>query len=320
MYRVVDCLISPLRLISRSVALLVAALLLLGAWGLTAFLQTAQIERDALSGLTVAANAVATALDAPLEHFADMTEGFRAADALAIDRVALTSRLLRVQSAVPRTAAVFVVSVAGQLQAATVPFTPGDVSVGDADWFRRAAADDAMPLALQPINSWLHLGPSAVLTRILRDAAGKPVALIGAVLRTEDLAKLVGRTWHGPGAGIVVAGLAGATILESQEVQAHAPSLDPHQSEWSARLMPALNRLLGAPAQLSALAPLRTVDAAVTASIDTDIALRNHWLGTRAIGTLGGYLGAVWITCLALAVSIRPNGEPFRSGSGRIRR
>jgi len=88
---VVDCLVAPLRLISRAVALLVAALLLLGAWGLTAFLQTAQIERDALNGLTVTASAVAAAIDAPLEHFADLTDGFRATDLQTADRVALTS-------------------------------------------------------------------------------------------------------------------------------------------------------------------------------------------------------------------------------------
>ena len=49
MKRVINFLVAPLRLISRSVALLVAALLLIGGWGLTAFLQTAQVARDALT-------------------------------------------------------------------------------------------------------------------------------------------------------------------------------------------------------------------------------------------------------------------------------
>jgi signal transduction histidine kinase/CheY-like chemotaxis protein len=318
--RVVDCLVAPLRLISRAVALLVAALLLLGAWGLTAFLQTAQIERDALSGLTVTASAVAAAIDAPLEHFADLTDGFRATDLQTADRVALTSRLLRVQSAVPRTAAVFLVSATGQLQAATVPFSPGDATVGDADWFRRASADDAMPLTLQRIDSWLRPGPSAVLTRVLRDTAGKPAGLIGAILRNEDLARLVGRTWHGPGVSILVTGLSALPILESQEAQSsRAAPIAADGAGWSERLMPALNNWLGAPSQLSALAPLRTVDATVTARIDTDLALRSHGPGMRAIGTLGGYLGAVWITCLVLAVSARPSGErpvPAPAGFG----
>ena len=69
------------------------------------------------------------------------------------------------------------------------------------------------------------------------------------------------------------------------------------------RLMSTANRLLGIPAQLSVSAPLRMVDATVVARMDTDVALRSHWLGTRAVGILGAYLLAVWITCMALAVS-----------------
>ena len=51
--------------------------------------------------------------------------------------------------------------------------------------------------------------------------------------------------------------------------------------------MSTASRVLGIPAQLSASAPLRTVDATVTARMDTDIALRSHWLSKRAIGVLG---------------------------------
>lgn len=310
MNRVVNFLVAPLRLISRSVALLAAALLLIGAWGLTAFQQTAQVERDALSGLTVSASAVAAAIDTPLEHFADMTDGFRAADVQTTDRVALTSRLLRVQSTLPSAAAVFVVGATGQLLAATVPFSPGDVSVGDADWFRRATADNAMPLALQRVDAWLRPGPSAVVTRVLRDASGKAVALVGAVLRIEDLARLIGRTWLGPDVSVAVGGLAGSPILASQEAQVpHLLPIDQDGWGWGARLMTALSRLLGIPGQLSVSAPLRTVDVTVTASMDTALALRSHWLGTRAIGILGAYLLAVWVTCLALAVSVSSNGE-----------
>ena len=43
-------------------------------------------------------------------------------------------------------------------------------------------ADSAMPLSLQRLGSWLRPGPSAVLTRALRDASGKPVGLIGATV------------------------------------------------------------------------------------------------------------------------------------------
>src|SRR5580692_7062719 len=107
--RVINLLVAPLRLISRSVALLAAALLLIGAWGLTAFLQTAQVARDALGSLTVSASAVAASIDVPLEHFSDLTDGFRAADFQGTDRVALTSRLLRLQTALPPVGATFAV-------------------------------------------------------------------------------------------------------------------------------------------------------------------------------------------------------------------
>jgi signal transduction histidine kinase/DNA-binding response OmpR family regulator len=70
--------------------------------------------------------------------------------------------------------------------------------------------------------------------------------------------------------------------------------------------MGAVSRLLGIPAQLSATAPLRTVDAAVTAHMDTSVALKSHWLDSRALGVLGTYLIAVWVVCLGLAISVRP--------------
>ena len=84
-------------------------------------------------------------------------------------------------------------------------------------------------------------------------------------------------------------------------------------------LMSTANRLLGIPAQLSVSAPLRTVDATVAARMDTDVALKSHWLSTRAIGILGAYLLAVWVTCMALAVSSRPRSEapgPAPTGYG----
>ena len=127
MNRVVNFLVSPLRLISRPVALLAAALLLIGGWGLTAFLQTAQVARDAVGELTVSASAVAASLDVPLEHFSDLTDAFRASDLQSPDRVALTSHLLRLQGALTPVSATFALSGTGQLLAASSPFTASDV-------------------------------------------------------------------------------------------------------------------------------------------------------------------------------------------------
>ena len=307
MYRVINFLVAPLRLISRSVALVAAALLLIGGWGLTAFLQTAQVARDALNGLTVSATAVAASVDVPLEHFADVTDGFRAADFASTDRIALTSRLLRLQTALPPVGATFAVNATGQLLAATSPFSPGDASVADTNWFRRASADNAMPLSLQPSDGWLRPGPSAVLTRAVRDPSGKVAGLVGVVLRAEDVSRLIGRTWLGPGVSVAFQSVDGTTILRNENSSAPIPAeADDSQWQWGADLMAAANQMLGIPPRLSVAAPLRMVDATVTAQMDTNIALKSHWLGSRAVGILGAYLLAVWVTCLALAVSAKP--------------
>ena len=311
MNRVVNFLVSPLRLISRPVALLAAALLLVGGWGLTAFLQTAQVARDAVGELTVSASAVAASLDVPLEHFSDLTDAFRASDLQSPDRVALTSHLLRLQGALTPVSATFALSGTGQLLAASSPFTASDVSVADTAWFQHAITDNALPLALQRADSWLRPGPAVVLTRVVRDASGKPAGIVGAVLRLDDLARLIGHTWLGPGVSIEFGGLDGTSILPIQPA-ASLPPPAPGQDDWqwSRHLLSAANRLLGIPAQLAVSEPLRMVDVAITARMDTDIALRNHWLGTRALGILGAYLLAVWVTCIALAVSSKSNDSP----------
>src|ERR1700749_1106288 len=300
--RVINLLVAPLRLISRPVALLVVALLLIGAWGLTAFLQTAQVARDALASLTMSAGAVAASIDMPLEHFADTTDAFRATD-LQGDKVALTSRLLRLQGALSPVGATFAVNATGQLLASSSPFSVSDASVADADWFRHAMGDNAMPVTLQRADSWLRTGPSVILSRLVRDNSGKPAGLVGAVLRVEDFDRLIGRTWFGPGVSIELRGVDGVLALPRHDVPSSPPpAAAGSESGWSTSLMSTASRVLGIPARLSASAPLRTVDATVTARMDTDIALRSHWLSKRAIGVLGAYLLAVWVTCIALAV------------------
>jgi two-component system sensor histidine kinase/response regulator len=315
--RVGNLLVAPLRLVSRSVALLAAALLLIGAWVLTATLQTTQVARDALNGLTVSATAVAASIGVPIEHFADMTDGFRATDFQTTDRVGLTARLLRLQSALPPVGTTFAVNASGQLVAASSPFSVADATVGETEWFRRALADSRMPLTLQRVDSWLRPGPSAVLTRVVRDSVGKPAGLIGAVLRLEDLARLVGRTWLGPGVTVDFRGLGGSMIMTSQDAPAsQAAPVEPDDWWWGTRLMTDVNRLLGIPAQLSVSAPLRTVDVTVTTRLDTDLALRSQQLGTSTIGVLGAFLVAVWLTCLILAVTGRSDTKRTNPARG----
>jgi hypothetical protein len=304
--RVAKLLVVSLRPILRSVALLAAALLLVGTWGVAAYLQIAQVTKEALSGLTVSASAVAASVDVPIGQFADITDAFRAAD-LQLDKVALTSRLLRLQGALPSVGATFALNGSGQLLAASSPFTAADAVVSDADWFRRAMADNAMPLALQRGGTWLRGGPSAVLTRVVRDASGKTAGLVGAVLRSEDLGRLIGRAWFSPGVAIELSSVGGVLEPPGRDSSAPAPTAADGNAEWGMRLLSTARRLLDIPPQLSASAPLRTVDATVTARMDTDLALQGHGLDTRAIGVLGAFLCAVWLTCVVLAVSTRSN-------------
>ena len=309
MKRVVNILVAPLRLISRPVALSAVALLLVGAWGLTAFIQTAQVVRDTLNSLTVAAGAVAASIDIPLEHFADISDSIRASD-LQGDKIALSSRLLRLQAAVPPSAATFAVNSSGQLLASSSPFAPADASVGDTDWFRRATADNGMVLSLQRSDSWLRSGMSLLLTRIVRDSAGKPAGLVGALFRFDDLARMIGHTWLGPGVAIELGGVDGPLVLSNHTATPQPPATEGGPNpDWGNQILAVANRVLGIPVQLSISAPLHSVDATVNASIGTDVALKTHWLGTRAVVMLGGYLLAVWLSCIALAVSVRSKGE-----------
>ncbi len=308
MKRWLNILIAPLRVISRPIALLAAALLLVGAWFLTVFLQTAQIEHDARDSLTVAASAVAAAVDAPLDRFADTTDAFRPPDFQSTDRVALTARLLRLQNALPTAGATFLLTAAGQLIAASAPFTSADAVTGDAPWFRRAIADNAMPLALQRVDGWLRPGPSVVLTRLVRDGSGRSAGLVGALLRLEDLSRLVGRSWLAPGISVELRGTDGATILPPAAVPA-ADHPDDERWSWGMPVMAAVNRLFGTPDRLIVAVPLHTVDMTVVAGMDARQALRNHWLGTRAVGILGAYLMAIWLTCLVLATAGRTRSE-----------
>jgi signal transduction histidine kinase/CheY-like chemotaxis protein len=303
---VVNALIAPLRLASRSVALLAAALLLIGGWGLAAFLETTQVARDALSSLKMSASAAAAAIDVPLTRFADLADTFHSPD-LQSDRMALTGRLLRLQSALPPVGATFAVSATGQLLASTSPFSTSDASVADSAWFRHAMAEHATTLALSATDGWLRGAPSLMLTKLVRDPSGKAAGLVGAMLRREDLGRILGHTWLAPEVSIELRGADGFSFEPSGDLSPLTPASE-DRPEWVRKTLSAANQLLGIPPRLSASMPLRALDVTVTARMNTDLALANHWPGSRAIGILGVYLFAIWITCMALAVSARSTG------------
>jgi signal transduction histidine kinase/DNA-binding response OmpR family regulator len=305
-----------MRLASRSVALLAAALLLIGGWGVAAFLETTQVARDALNSLTVSASAAVAAIDLPLARFADLTDTFHSAD-LQSDRMTLTGRLLRLQGGLPSAGAIFAVSASGQLLAATSPFSARESSVVDANWFRRATAARAIPMSLSAAEGWLRDGPSVLLIKVVREPSGKPAGLLGALLRTEDLGRMLGHTRLAPGVSIELRSADGLLLEPMRELSRLMPASE-NQPGWGRKVVSAANQLLGIPAQLSASVPLSMLDGTVTARMNTDLALANHWPGTRAVGILGVYLLAIWMTCMALALSSRSRRQQSVAAPARF--
>ena len=155
----------------------------------------------------------------------------------------------------------------------------------------------------------MRAGPSVILSRAVRDTSGKVAGLVGAVLRVEDLGRLIGRSWFGPGISIELHGVDGVLALPVRDPPPSQQQAEQGDAGWGMNLMSTVNRLLGIPPELSVSAPLRTVDATVVARMDADVALKSHGLSTRAVGILGAYLFAVWVTCMALAVSSRLRSE-----------
>jgi signal transduction histidine kinase/CheY-like chemotaxis protein len=302
---------SPVRFASRSAALLVIALLLLGAWAVAASLQAWQVQRDAAASLAMAGQAVAAAIDAPLQRFIDLTDGLRGADFQPPDRVAVTARLLRLQSSLPHVGATFMVAANGQLLAASGPLPSAETFVGEAAWFRRALADNPKPLVVQRVDaSWLRAGPTVLVTRVVADSAGRQAGLVGAVLRLEDLAQLARPAWLPPEVAIALHGADGTTILDLPgadfpDEHGAAPPLD-GIAGFGARLMSALDRLTDVPGQIAATTKLAIADATLRARADADLALRRQWPDhARGLRTLGLWLLAVWGFCLVLVFSFR---------------
>ena len=299
-------LTGPRHIAARSAALLIIALLLVGAWAVALWLQAWQAQRDAAASLAMASEAVAAAIDGPLEHFVTLTDGVRATDFQPPDRVAVTARLLRLQSALPHVGATFMVAANGQLLAASGPLPSGETFVGEAAWFRRALADNPKPLALQRVDaSWLRAGPTAIITRAVRDSSGHPAGLVGAVLCLDELAQVARPGWLSPDVSIGLQGADGTSILDLPGQPGEAQTLD-GVAIAGTRLIAAFDRLAGSPSQVAAVAGLGVADATLQARTDHDLAVRRQWPDyAKGLGTLGVCLLAVWVVCLGLALTVR---------------
>ena len=295
-----------LRLVSQPVALAVTALLLLGAWGLVVVLQASEAGRDARSNLLLTANAIAGAVNAPFAHFAEQAQTIRQADLSFTDRVAATTRMLRLQSLLPGNGTTFMVNADGRLLSASIPFTPDDANVADTGWFRVAIAGASMSLELQVLDRpWLGLADAVVLTHTVRDAAGKPVGLVGAMLASRSLERLAVRGWLTPGMRVEWRAMDNRSVLTLPETPGAVPPSD-EISGWTTGLMLSVNRLLAGSPTWSATVPLQHLAASIVATVDGSEALQGHPILGRGTAILGCYLFGVWLTCLVLAGWVRP--------------
>ena len=284
--------------------LAVAAGLFLGAWILLVGAELAQTGRHADQQATLAAQGVATGVDATLRRFTEQVQAVRPADFAITDRMEQTARLLRLQTLLPA-AATFMLAADGQLLAASAPFVRQDAMVGDAAWFRRAIAappDSLVPQRLPGSGGdddprWLGVANGVALTRAVSDPSGKLVGLVGAVLPRASLERLISPDWLPPGISLsLVDGADGELLLQAPNQAAASGVPD----GWRQHLMLPLLAWLGEPTDWTGTAPLHTIAAAAVATMPTGIALPDQALGTPIVAS-GGILVVAWLTCVFLA-------------------
>jgi signal transduction histidine kinase/DNA-binding response OmpR family regulator len=296
-------------------ALAVAAGLFFGVWIILVGAELAQTGRQAGQQAVLAAQGVASGIDATLSRFTEQVQAVRSTDFAITDRVELTARLLRLQTLLPA-AATFMVSTDGQLLAASAPFAKADATVSDTAWFRRAIAAPAGSLVPQRQDtSWLGIASGVVLTRAVSDAGtGKPIGLVGALLPQLSLERLISPDWLSAQISLSLVGGAGGELLPRAPGQAGEP-LTPDGVRQ--RLMLSLLGWFGEPTNWTGTAPLHTIAAAVAATLPTAIALPRQVLGAPIIVS-GCALLAAWLSCvlLVMAAHRRPPVELAPVGFG----
>ena len=304
------------RVMRAAVPLMAAALLITATiWWLIA--SAGGTEEYAARNLAVTAQALAAAIDAPLARFAQLTEGFRPADFVSTDRLAMTARQIRLQGAVPYASTTFLVNRAGQVIAASVPVPPGEADVGQSKWFQHGAEQSAGALALQRIDpSWLRVGSMVVVTRNVIDEFGRSVGLVGAIFRLEDIRALVRPTWISPTVSSSLIAQDGSTRIETETSPTAVLNEASVLSDVLPRLLLALDRLTGRPTTLVASAEVPSIRATVQTSLPSDIAIRATWSDPSA--AMPGFLLVGAMVCLLLMAILtggRKRGDVFSTAA-----
>jgi signal transduction histidine kinase/CheY-like chemotaxis protein len=279
-------------------------------------------EEQAARSLATATQALAAAIDAPFARFAELTEGYRPADAASADRLGMTVRQIRLQGALPYVTTTFLANRTGQVVAASVPVPPAEADVWQAKWFQHAAAQPAGILALQHVDpAWLRAGETVVLTRNVTDESGRSAGLLGAIFRLDDIRLLVRPGWMAPAIATSLVAQDGATLLAPDPAPDPAPT-PPEAAVPGADLLPrlmlAIDRLSGRPATLAAAAEVPSIRATVQTSLATDAVLRAAWSGPAAARPGFVLLGGLGLCLLLAAIPAgrRPDAAADEPDSG----
>lgn len=271
------------------------AALLLAAWVILAGDNLVQAGRQGRQQATLAAQGVASSLDAALAAFTLQLQAVRPETLTSNDRLRQTTWLLRLQTLLPA-ATTFMLSADGHLLAASVPFAQQDAAVGDAAWFQAAAATPDDRLGLQRLAApWLGVNSGVVLTREVTDTSGKVAGLVGAVLPRAALQQLVPLGRLAPQISLALTG-AGGTTLWSPAAGAAAPPAAP--PTWEQDVALSLLGWLGQPASWSGTAPLHAVAATAVAGLPPSVALPRGVVEVPAIA--GGILLTVGLAFAGL--------------------
>ncbi|MBU6498348.1 MAG: hypothetical protein KGQ40_07450, partial [Rhodospirillales bacterium] len=301
----------------RAVLAVCVVLGLAGVWIAAAIGDAQRAENEALTRTALSARAAAEATHTLFQRFADLTGSFSAADLAPASRIATTTRLLRVQSALRSATAVFVADAAGRVLAASSPLPGGSLNVSDADWFQRGLLAPPTAVSVARVEaSWLRPGPSVVVTQPILDAAGQPIGISGALLSIGDLVVSARPHWMPAPLSIRLEREDGVEILAAPDGNAGAAGPAPALPPWDERVFLALASITGTAPALIVSEPVAGSDVVAVASLPSRVALHAAWSASRdRLARLGIALVCVLLLVLLLDMVSRRHGRASRDAA-----
>ena len=298
------------RRVPGPVAALGFGVLLLAVWAGLAGQQLIRASRHASQQTALTAQAIAGQIDATFARFTEQIQSVRPGDFAPTDRVQQTAQLLRLQILLPRGSATFMLGPDGHLRAASAPFLPADADVSYKPWFGRALAVPTTTAGAQALgHPWFGIKAGIVISRVVTDASGMPVGMIGAVVPRPALEPLDHPAWVPSGITAVVrSGTHHRRLLGTQVTRADT------REPWLTRLMQSALHRVGEPTVWTASLPLHAFDGRVIATMAPTAVLPPSTLG-RPVLASGAALVLVWLLG-AVMLYRRPRGMPERDAAG----